>query len=144
MTDYSDIINLPHHVSARHPRMPRTARAAQFGSFEPLRDYKDELQEERRLTEDRPELSEEDQKKLNEYVARLEKMTAGTSSIRPEVTLLYFIPDEKKNGGRRERISGTVRVVNRELRYLVFEDGRRFLFRNILGIQLRETGSRTD
>ena len=75
--DYSDIINLPHHVSARHPQMSRTARAAQFGSFEPLRDYRDVLAEERRLTDERPVLSEEEQKKLNEMVAKLASDTAG-------------------------------------------------------------------
>ncbi len=37
MTDnYDDIINLPHHVSDKHPQMPMTARAAQFGSFAAL------------------------------------------------------------------------------------------------------------
>ena len=34
--DYSDIINLPHHVSRNHPRMPMEARAAQFAPFAAL------------------------------------------------------------------------------------------------------------
>ena len=79
--DYSDIINLPHHVSARHPQMSRTARAAQFGSFEPLRDYRDVLAEERRLTDERPVLSEEEQKKLNEMVAKLASDTADGRKV---------------------------------------------------------------
>ncbi len=112
--DYSDIINLPHHVSARHPQMSRTARAAQFGSFEPLRDYRDVLAEERRLTDERPVLSEEEQKKLNEMVAKLASDTAQPS------------------GGRIEEIPGTLRAVNLELRYLVLEDGRKVPFRDLL------------
>lgn len=35
-TDYSDIINLPHHVSDHHPQMPIGERAAQFSPFAAL------------------------------------------------------------------------------------------------------------
>lgn len=36
---YADIINLPHHVSTRHPQMALSDRAAQFGSYAALRGY---------------------------------------------------------------------------------------------------------
>lgn len=36
---YADIIDLPHHVSKRHPRMALSDRAAQFGSYAALRGY---------------------------------------------------------------------------------------------------------
>jgi len=36
---YDDIINLPHHVSHRHPRMSRHQRAAQFMPFAALTGY---------------------------------------------------------------------------------------------------------
>ncbi len=52
--DYSDIIDLPHHVSVRHPHMSRVNRAAQFGSFEPIKDYKDALKEERKRVDGSP------------------------------------------------------------------------------------------
>ncbi len=38
---YDEIINLPHHVSAKHPPMPMQGRAAQFGSFTPLKGQKE-------------------------------------------------------------------------------------------------------
>ncbi len=36
MSEYEDIINLPHHVSANHPRMSMEGRAAQFAPFAAL------------------------------------------------------------------------------------------------------------
>lgn len=40
MTDnYDDIINLPHHVSTKHPQMSIEARAAQFAPFAALSGY---------------------------------------------------------------------------------------------------------
>ena len=37
--DYRDIIDLPHHTSARHPRMAEEMRAAQFAPFAALTGY---------------------------------------------------------------------------------------------------------
>ncbi len=45
MSDYSDIINLPRPVSAKHPRMTMQARAAQFASFAALQGHKEEIRE---------------------------------------------------------------------------------------------------
>lgn len=44
MTDkYDDIINLPHHVSKRHPRMSLYNRAAQFAPFATLTGYEEAI-----------------------------------------------------------------------------------------------------
>ena len=40
---YEEIINLPHHVSKRHPPMSMAARAAQFGSFAALKGHGDAI-----------------------------------------------------------------------------------------------------
>jgi hypothetical protein len=37
--NYEDIINLEHPTSRRHPRMPRSERAAQFAPFAALTGY---------------------------------------------------------------------------------------------------------
>lgn len=42
---YSDIIDLPHHVSKRHPQMALSDRAAQFGAYAALRGYDEAVTE---------------------------------------------------------------------------------------------------
>lgn len=42
---YSDIIDMPHHVSANHPRMSLYERAAQFAPFAALGALEDEGEE---------------------------------------------------------------------------------------------------
>lgn len=42
--DYDDIINLPHHVSKKHPQMPLIDRAAQFAPFAALTGYSDAVE----------------------------------------------------------------------------------------------------
>lgn len=51
--DYRDIIDLPHHTSARHPRMAAQMRAAQFAPFAALTGYDEVIEETalRRLAE---------------------------------------------------------------------------------------------
>lgn len=41
ISKYSDIIDLPHHVSIKHPRMAMEKRAAQFAPFAALVGYSD-------------------------------------------------------------------------------------------------------
>ncbi len=43
--DYRDIIDLPHHTSAKHPRMAPQMRAAQFAPFAALTGYEEVIEE---------------------------------------------------------------------------------------------------
>ena len=45
MGKYDDIIDLPHHVSKRHPQMSMQSRAAQFAPFAALTGFEDEIEE---------------------------------------------------------------------------------------------------
>jgi hypothetical protein len=51
--NYDDIINLPHHVSKRHPQMSMLNRAAQFAPFAALTGYDAAINEamEKHITE---------------------------------------------------------------------------------------------
>lgn len=42
---YKDIINLPHHVSKKHPQMSMESRAAQFAPFAALTGYEEAIEE---------------------------------------------------------------------------------------------------
>lgn len=52
---YEDMIDLPHHVSARHPQMDILDRAAQFAPFAALSGYGDAIRRTARLAEERME-----------------------------------------------------------------------------------------
>ncbi|MBP5394018.1 MAG: hypothetical protein J6Y59_09410 [Bacteroidaceae bacterium] len=45
MTAYEDIINLPHHVSKKHPQMSMYQRAAQFAPFAALTGHEDAIKD---------------------------------------------------------------------------------------------------
>ncbi len=61
MGKYDDIINLPHHESAKHPKMPALDRAAQFLPFAALTGHNAAILETARLTNSRIELDETNQ-----------------------------------------------------------------------------------
>ena len=53
MTDnYDDIINLPHHVSAKHPKTSMYNRAAQFSPFAALSGYEKAIEDARKKQEE--------------------------------------------------------------------------------------------
>ena len=61
---YDDIIDLPHHVSPRHPQMPLSDRAAQFSPFAALTGHEAAIRETARLTDTFVELGEERKQEL--------------------------------------------------------------------------------
>ena len=44
-SQYADIIDLPHHVSKRHPQMALSDRSPQFGAYAALRGYDEAVTE---------------------------------------------------------------------------------------------------
>ena len=67
---YNDIINLPHHISKKHPQMSIDARSAQFASFAALKGYDDEVEETSRLTSEKIEITEGLKMLLDEKMER--------------------------------------------------------------------------
>lgn len=118
---YDDIIDLPHHVSRKHPQMPLLDRAAQFAPFAALTGHEAAIKETARLTEEEIEL-DENRKELLDF--RLQELQEHLTES-PKVTVTYFKPDEKKAGGVYETVAGVVKKVDGYTGELVFTDGRR-------------------
>ena len=106
-TPYDDIINLPHHVSSRHPQMSLYNRAAQFAPFAALSGHDDAIEETARLTDEQRELSPGESEELNRKLAYLLQRDESTS-----VDITYFLPDGRKKGGRYCTITGTIRKID--------------------------------
>ena len=119
MGNYDDIIDLPHHVSETHPPMSRADRAAQFSPFAALTGYDAAVRESARVTEQRIELDEGVKAELN---ARLNCILEHLSE-HPQVSITYFMPDEKKSGGAYRTVNGAVRKLDSFATTLTLVDG---------------------
>ena len=118
---YNEIINLPHHVSKTRPQMPLSDRAAQFAPFAALTGYDSAIKETGRLTDERIELDEEALTALD----RKYQLLMDTLDDAPEVTIIYFQPDERKAGGQYVSATGTVKKVDTFGRRILLQDGTR-------------------
>ncbi len=108
---YGDILDLPHwEPGSKHPRMSLHDRAAQFAPFAALVGYDEMVDEEARLTGREIELAEGQKDVLDRKLTRINGMLASGS--RPELSFTYFIPDEKKTGGRYDTITARVRRID--------------------------------
>ena len=118
---YDEIINLPHHVSTTRPQMPLSDRAAQFAPFAALTGYDSAIKETGRLTDERIELDEEALAALD----RKYQLLMDALDDEPEVTIIYFQPDERKAGGQYVSATGTVKKVDTFGRRILLQDGTR-------------------
>ena len=116
---YDDIINLPHHVSAKHPQMKLLDRAAQFSPFAALTGHEDSIRETARRTEEFLELEEDKKEQLDEKIHVLQENLWK----KPEIIVTYFVPDEKKDGGAYVTHRGRIRKIDTYRHRLLFEDG---------------------
>lgn len=132
--EYDDVINRQHPTSKKHPRMSRMNRAAQFAPFAALTGYEESIRETARFTDKKRELSEDDIEEIN---AKLNFIQEHINE-RPEVTITYFQPDERKEGGAYITVTGKVRRIDDVNRVLVFEDERIVWIETITGLEIKK------
>lgn len=131
MSNYDDIINLPHHQSPNRKHMTNIERAAQFSPFAALTGYDAAISETARLVDSKIELNEELQAILNDKI----QILIEHISEHPYIDIEYFIPDAHKEGGSYEHAFGTVRRIDSINRVLVFDNKEEYNFDDILNIE---------
>ena len=116
---YDDIINLPHPISTKHPRMPMSDRAAIFSPFAALTGHAAAIQETARLTDQRMELDEDTKAMLD----LKQQILADRIAERPEISVVWFRPDARKEGGQYVTNVGQLKKVDDIARILQLADG---------------------
>lgn len=127
---YDDIINLPHHVSAKRARMSMVDRGAQFSPFAALVGYDAAIAETARLTDDPIELADGGKAMVDEKLRLIAQME------QPSVTLTHFIPDSRKTGGAYVSTAGNVKKVDAYTRSILLTDGSAIHFSDIIDIEI--------
>lgn len=116
--NYDDIINLEHHVSQKHPQMSLDARAAQFAPFAALTGFDEELKEAERLTNERKFINEDLREKLDNKLQIIQKQI----SVKPTITVTYFVHDLRKQGGSYRTVIGKVKKIDKYKNVVILEN----------------------
>ena len=132
--NYDDIKHLTRpQYDDLHP-MSMHDRAAQFSPFAALVGYDDAVAETARLTDSKLELTEDEMSELNANLNRL----LDNVDEQPQISVTYFVPDEKKSGGKYVEKQGVVRIFDSYSQELVFTDGVRIAVADMANIDFLE------
>ena len=121
--DYSDIINLPHHISKVHPRMSIQDRA--------LTGHQEAINETARMVDEKLDLDEYQMLEINVQLNEIKDHIKSS----PRVLMTYFKKDNKKKGGTYFKISDKVKKVDDFEQYILFQNGVKISFHDIYDIE---------
>ena len=94
--------------------------------------YGDAVAETARLTASRAELTEDETLELNANLNRL----LDSLDEQQQISVTYFVPDEKKSGGKYVEKLGVVRIYDSYANELVFTDGVRIAVADMARLEL--------
>ena len=121
MSRYDDMLDLPRPAMPRAKPLTGLERAAQFSPLAALSGYEAAIREAARLTEPAVELAEDAAAALDKKL----RLLARQLPCRPQVTVTWFEPDARKEGGALRVFTGRLRRVDETAGLLIFEDGQR-------------------
>ncbi len=125
---YQELLTLPYPNPEIENAFPdKVLRAAQFAPFAALTGYDAAVAETARLTQNKVELSEDAKEHINGMLQMLEE----NPSLRSNVTVRYFVPDPRKEGGDYQILTGEVLALRKLERTLVFADGTEVPMENL-------------
>lgn len=128
---YADIIDLPHHVSLRHPAMSMAERAAQFSPFAALTGHDAAIAEAARVTEERPLLDESVMQQVSDTLQEAARTPGMLLHIR------YFVPDSRKAGGSYAETCGRIARLRPAEGLVIMEDGTRIRIVDIVAASIQ-------
>jgi mannose-1-phosphate guanylyltransferase len=106
-------------------------RAAQFSPFAALTGHDAAIKETARRTDERVELDEYMRETLNQKL----QIIADQLKEHPEITITYFQPDDKKDGGAYVTATGIAKKIDEYERLVVMTDGRAISIAEIISIK---------
>lgn len=131
MKNYDDIINLSRPVS-KHPKATINSRASQFAPFSALSGFEDDIEEAKRLTDDKITLTDEEIDNINIKLSYLK------DNLSYNVKLVYFIKDKLKKGGKYVTYNGLIKKIDIDNKLIVINNNIKIKFTDILSIIIKE------
>ena len=119
---------MPRPVSSSHAPMTLWSRAAQFAPFAALTGLDGEMEEAGRLTDSDAELTED-------RIAELDGILRQALQEGRAVTVTFFVPDGKKQGGSFRTVTGRIKKAD-PVEGLVLENRLRIALSSIRSLKL--------
>lgn len=129
---YDDIIQLPHHQSTKRAHMSLHDRAAQFAPFAALTGHDAAIEETARLTEDEIILDDTAVADINEKLYEISQHL----SEKWKVSITYFRPDVKKQGGAYLTDVGIIQKIKEAEQLVIMDSGIVIKMEQIIRIEV--------
>lgn len=132
MNNFADILNFTYpNLEIERDFPHKVLRAAQFAPFAALTGYDEAVAETARLTDKKTELCDDAKEELNQKLSYLRDNPESMQEVR----VTYFVPDEKKDGGKYVTKTVNIRKIYDYGQEILLWDYTAIPFENILNIE---------